>query len=66
MSSKLCKINLIPNQTNAKLVSEFHHYMHSRNLIGIKNNNLQVINVFANVLGSRVSFYNIENIKSRF
>jgi hypothetical protein len=66
MSTKLSKINLIPNQTNAKLVSEFQHYMQSRNLIGIKNNNLQVINAFANILGSRVSFYNIENIKSRF
>jgi hypothetical protein len=38
------------------LVSEFHHYMQSRNLIGIKNNNLQIMNAFANVLGSRVSF----------
>jgi hypothetical protein len=56
MRCPLCKINLIPNQTNAKLVSEFHHYMQSRNLIGIKNNNLQIMNAFANVLGSRVSF----------
>jgi integrase/recombinase XerD len=61
LSTIVNKINLVLNQTNAKLASEFHHYMQFRNCSERhQNNNLQVIIAFANFLGAHVPFYNIE------
>jgi hypothetical protein len=60
-STTVSKINLIPNQTNAKLVSELQHYMQSRNCSERhQNNNLQVLIAFARFLGVNISFHNIE------
>ena len=61
LSTTVSKMNLIPNQTNAKLVSEFYHYMQFKNSSERhQNNNLQVLMAFAHYLGAHVSFYNIE------
>jgi integrase/recombinase XerD len=61
LSTTVSKINLIPNQTNAKLVSKFHHYMQFRSSSERhQNNNLQVLIAFARFLGATVSFYNIK------
>lgn len=61
LSTIVSTINLIPNQTNAKLVVEFHHYMQFKNCSERhQNNNLQVIIAFANFLGAHIPFYNIE------
>ena len=57
LSTIVSKINLIPNQTNAKLVVEFHHYLQFKNCSERhQNNNLQVIIAFANFLGALVPF----------
>jgi hypothetical protein len=61
LSTILSKINLIPNETNARFVSDFYHYMQFKNCSERhQNNNLQVIIAFANFLGAHVPFYNIE------
>jgi hypothetical protein len=60
LSTTVNKISLIPNQTNAKLVSSFHQYMQLRNCSERhQNNNLQVLIAFARFLGADVSFYKI-------
>jgi integrase/recombinase XerD len=61
LSTTVSKINLIPNQTNAKLVSKFYQYMQFKNCSERhQNNNLQVLIAFAQFLGGSISFYNIE------
>jgi hypothetical protein len=61
LSTTISKINLIPNQTNAKLISKFHHYMQFKSCSERhQNNNLQVLITFAHFLGVSISFHNIE------
>jgi integrase/recombinase XerD len=61
LSTTVSKMNLIPNLSNAKLLSEFYHYMQFRNSSERhQNNNLQVLMAFAHYLGAHFSFYNIE------
>ena len=63
LSTSINKINLIPNQTNARLVSKFHDYMKFRNSSERhQNNNLQVLITFAHFLGASISFYNMPSV----
>lgn len=62
LGTTINKINLVPNQTNANLISGFHRYMQFRNCSERhQNNNLQVLITYARYLGANVSFYNIDN-----
>jgi integrase/recombinase XerD len=61
LSTTVSKVSLIPNQTNARLVSKFHEYMQFRNCSERhQNNNLQVLIAFARFLGPNISFHNVE------
>lgn len=56
LSTTISRINLIPNQTNAKLISEFHRFMQSKNCSERhQNNNLQVLIGFGRYLGAHIS-----------
>jgi integrase/recombinase XerD len=61
LSTTVSKMSLIPNQTNARLVSKFHDYMQFRNCSERhQNNNLQVLIAFARFLGPDISFHNVQ------
>jgi hypothetical protein len=60
LTTTINSIETVPNLINSDIIHEFYQYMTSTDSsIHHKNNNLKVIIVFANFLGSDVNFYEI-------
>lgn len=61
LSTLLDKLGILDNKSNAKLIKDFYDYMDKNNLSdNHKLNNLRVIILFSNFLGSK-SFFDIKN-----
>src|SRR5215469_39016 len=60
LSTTIRKITLLPNATNAALISEFHRYMKNNGASESHQNNCLKTNMaFAIFLGPNVTFYDI-------
>jgi hypothetical protein len=60
LSTTISKIQLIPNSTNASLVTEFHKYMVSNGASQRhQNNSLKMVIAFAKYLGHNCTFYDL-------
>jgi integrase/recombinase XerD len=61
LSTTVSKIASLPNSTNAALITEFYQYMKSNGASeSHQNNNLKVVIVFANFLGTDTTFLDIQ------
>ena len=61
LSTTVNKIQLIPNSTNAGIISEFYRYMTNNGASeNHQNNSLKVVIAFARFLESDLTFYDIK------
>ena len=60
LTNTISKIQLVPNSTNASLITEFHKYMLSNGASQRhQNNSLKRVIAFANYLGNNCTFYDL-------
>jgi integrase/recombinase XerD len=60
LSTTISKIRLVPNSTNASLITEFHNYMVSNGASQRhQNNSLKMVIAFAKYLGPNCTFYDL-------
>ncbi len=61
LSTTVSKISLLPNATNAVLISEFYHHMKNNGASeSHTNNSLKTNMAFAKFLGPDVTFYDVK------
>ena len=59
LTTTLSKIQLVPNSTNASLITDFHKYMISNGSQRHQNNTLKRGIAFSNYLGNNCTFYDL-------
>ncbi|MGC2575120.1 MAG: hypothetical protein WA364_26730 [Candidatus Nitrosopolaris sp.] len=60
LTTTLSKIQLVPNSTNASLITDFHKYMIPNGASHRhQNNTLKRVIAFANYLGNNCTFYDL-------
>jgi integrase/recombinase XerD len=62
LTTTINKIQIVPNPSNAEIISEFYHYMKGSDVSeNHQNNCLKVVLALANFLGTDITFYDIKN-----
>lgn len=60
LTTTVKKINLVPNRTNCHLIDQFYEFMKSNGVSERhQNNNLKAVINFANFLGEKITFTDI-------
>lgn len=60
LTNTISKIQLVPNSTNASLITDFHKYMVSNGgSQRHQNNSLKRVVAFANYVGNNCTFYDL-------
>jgi hypothetical protein len=66
LTNTISKIQLVPNSTNASLITDFHKYMVSNGASQRhQTNTLKMVIEFVKYLGPNCTFYDLEEMKMR-
>jgi hypothetical protein len=65
LTNTISEIQLVPNSTNASLITDFHKYMVSNGASQRQTNTLKMVIEFAKYLGPNCTFYDLEEMKMR-